>query len=401
MNAKGEGHFTYNLNGTVTMRKGVGYKENGRRKILTITAETKAACIKAMAKKEREWEKEKERYGLSGENTLSDFCKLHLENQIINCELKPKSIDRREVTIKQIESHWVGRMQVQAVCMQDIENLVRDLIEEGRLSASSIEKVVDVINAAYKWGIVRDQVDKNPVEPIKRTLEKRIGKMRAKNSDEADVIILNEEEQEKFISEALRVDMKGEYIHPAGPYCVALLATGMRIGELLALRWSDIDFKTGILTVEKSRSMAKNRKTGEGEKKQCMVEGVTKNEKARKIQLSKDALNTFRLIYKSQGNPVQEAYVCVTSTGRPNTTSNVEHGCSTIFKAIGLDINGSLHTFRRTFATNAYRKGKRIKEIAAYIGDLESTTVKYYIAARQKITVDGQDIQVVSLENKE
>lgn len=32
-----------------------------------------------------------------------------------------------------------------------------------------------------------------------------------------------------------------------------------------------------------------------------------------------------------------------------------------------------------------YENGARVKEIAAYIGDLESTTERYYIAARKKI----------------
>ena len=38
-----------------------------------------------------------------------------------------------------------------------------------------------------------------------------------------------------------------------------LLYTGMRCGEMIALRWRDVDWENGLLTVEKSASMAKNR----------------------------------------------------------------------------------------------------------------------------------------------
>ena len=49
--AKGEGSFAYNPDGTVTHRKSVGRKTNGKRKILTVTAQTKTACIREMKKK--------------------------------------------------------------------------------------------------------------------------------------------------------------------------------------------------------------------------------------------------------------------------------------------------------------------------------------------------------------
>ena len=44
-----------------------------------------------------------------------------------------------------------------------------------------------------------------------------------------------------------------------------------------------------------------------------------------------------------------------------------------------------------------YESGARVKEIAAYIGDLESTTERYYIAVRKKITTDGVVQQIVDL----
>ena len=50
-NASGEGSFKTNKNGTVTMRKTVGYHADGSRKVITVTKATKAACIKAMGEK--------------------------------------------------------------------------------------------------------------------------------------------------------------------------------------------------------------------------------------------------------------------------------------------------------------------------------------------------------------
>ena len=73
-----------------------------------------------------------------------------------------------------------------------------------------------------------------------------------------------------------------------------------------------------------------------------------------------------------------------------NTASNLEHHMRVIMNNAGLDpAIGGLHTFRKTFATQMYENGARVEEIAAYIGDLESTTRKYYIAIRKKVKADG------------
>ena len=57
-NPKGQGSFTENPDGTITYRKGVGNKSDGKRKTLTVTAANRTMCIKLMKQKEQKWEKE-------------------------------------------------------------------------------------------------------------------------------------------------------------------------------------------------------------------------------------------------------------------------------------------------------------------------------------------------------
>ncbi len=87
----------------------------------------------------------------------------------------------------------------------------------------------------------------------------------------------------------------------------------------------------------------------------------------------------------------ESAIIAKTRTGKPNTATNLEHRMATIFRNAGLsDLKGGLHIFRRTFAAGMYENGARVKEIAAYIGDLESTTERYYSAVRKKIVEGGE-----------
>lgn len=168
---------------------------------------------------------------------------------------------------------------------------------------------------------------------------------------------------------------------------------------MLALRWKDIDFDNKILTIEKSRSVAKNRnKESEDDKKYVVVEGTTKNEKARKIKLTPEAVHILQLIKEECCDKRSDSLIVTIRTGRHNTATNLEHRTATIFKNAGLmEFKGGLHIFRRTFATRMYEKGVRVKEIAAYIGDLESTTERYYIAVRKKVKADGVVQQIVQL----
>lgn len=397
-NAKGEGSFTQNADGTVTHRKSVGFKPNGRRKVFTVTAKTKSACIKEMKKKEEAWNRLKNRGQIHYNETITELCCKHLEYQISNGDLKGKSIDRRECTIEnQIEGYDLGYLQVHTVTPTDVEIHVKKLIAEGKVGESSICKVVDVLNAAFEWAIRQGDLEKNPVRSIKPELIRKIKKMSCKGANEADVAVLSDEEVKLFEREATVTLNNGRAKYTAGFYCLLLLYTGMRVGEMLALRWRD--WKGDHLVIEKSISMAKNRnKESDEENNYVSLEGSTKNQKARTIELNKEAKYILQKIKDSRDSSLPDEFIVTTKTGKINTASNLEHRMKVIMKNAELQgVKGGLHIFRKTFATRMYESGARVEEIAAYIGDLESTTQKYYIAIRKKVVSDGEVRQVVKL----
>ena len=82
----------------------------------------------------------------------------HLNYQIEMGDLKPKSIDRREVTItKHIEPYPIGYMQISALRIKDVEEHIK-ILTDKELITSSITKVVDVLNAAYKLACLRGEL---------------------------------------------------------------------------------------------------------------------------------------------------------------------------------------------------------------------------------------------------
>lgn len=237
------------------------------------------------------------------------------------------------------------------------------LLNENRLSDSSVKKVVDVLNAAYAWAVLRGKASINPVAPIKETLMKRIARNNGKTVEEPDVVVLSEEEEKRFVKEALAVRGKtGCYKYPAGLYGLLLLYTGMRVGETLALRYKDIDFEHGILRINKSVSVVRNRDE-KADKRQIRIEGTTKNQQARNIELNSDTRKILELIRRNAKDCSPDALVITTKTGRQNTATNMQHRMKVIFHNAGLDsYSGGLHIFRRTFATNMYDAAARFHE---------------------------------------
>ena len=98
--ARGNGTFIERKDGSFIYRKSQGLNPNGKRKYISVVGETKAVCVKRMKEKEETLKRQRKMFSLSGIDTVEELCQRHLEYQVQNKELKPKSIDRREDTIR-------------------------------------------------------------------------------------------------------------------------------------------------------------------------------------------------------------------------------------------------------------------------------------------------------------
>ena len=153
-------------------------------------------------------------------------------------------------------------------------------------------------------------------------------------------------------------------------YCLLLLHTGMRVGEMIALRRRD--WKGDYLVIEKSVSTAKNRNKSQKMRTIIFLWKVTQRIRKRGIfSLTGKQKYILWKLKHSRESCEQDDLIVPTKTGKMNTASNLEHCMKVIMKNAGLeDVKGGLHIFRKTFATKMYENGARVEEIAAYIGDI-------------------------------
>ena len=174
----------------------------------------------------------------------------------------------------------------------------------------------------------------------------------------------------------------------------------MRLGELLALTWDDIDFEEGLISIKKSSTMARNRnRKSSKENKFEMVDKKTKTDSSRTIQMLPEAREVFQelRLLKYKGKPSD---LFVTVKNKKNRTCTTQMFLSRAAKLyadahIGKEGQCGVHILRHTFATDLYDRGARVEDVAAYIGDSTDTAIKYYIARSKRSTT--KDISIIAV----
>ena len=238
-----------------------------------------------------------------------------------------------------------------------LQQYISELTEHGNLrtggggSANTVNTIVTVIQAALQVAYRLGYLPEYTADQVKRpkTAEKQIE-------------CFTVEEQKKIEAAALadrRPKMFG---------IVLCLYTGLRIGELLALEWSDIDFAKGEISVNKSCHDSK--KDG----KYCRLTEAPKTPTSRRIvPIPKQFLPLLREQKKKSSS------VFVVGEDKVQTVRSYQYSFSLLLRRIGIPHRG-FHALRHTFATRALECGMDVKTLSEILGHKNPTvTLNRYV----------------------
>lgn len=156
--------------------------------------------------------------------------------------------------------------------------------------------------------------------------------------------------------------------------------TGLRISELSALRWKDINFEERTISVNKNIVV-----TNVDGRYQFIEQNKPKTKSgARIIPISSKAMEA--LITLKQLFPKSE-YVLNTRSGERVIPANMNRTLKRILKNAGIpsDDFGGVHTLRHTFATMLFENGCNVKIVSELLGHSSTKiTEDIYIHAIQK-----------------
>jgi len=181
--------------------------------------------------------------------TVGEYMDNWLRTVKVN-NLKPKSYDRQEVTLKNQVYRYIGDIQMGTLTVGDVQGMINGLVSEG-LSYSTIKKAYNAVNGCFKLALIKGDVVKNPCLGVSlpKNLERQKSDIRFFSDDEIDLIC----------RESVAGYGNGKQIYRLGYAVIVLMYTGMRIGELLGLRWADVDFDKRLITVKGSFVAVRNR----------------------------------------------------------------------------------------------------------------------------------------------
>jgi integrase len=187
---------------------------------------------------------------------------------------------------------------------------------------------------------------------------------------------------------------------------LAAVTTGMRLGELLGLRWRDINFSDGLIHVNgqirsrhikgktrqiiETKSEAGNRVLPVGEK---MIEDLKRHydaQKKHKALMAASWTENDLVFPSSVGTPLQPGYA--------------QKGVKAIFAEIGLSNDFTFHALRHTAASFMIHHGMSLIEVSRYLGHSSPViTMKYYghlVAGGLERARQIQDIGIMGLKEK-
>lgn len=278
----------------------------------------------------------------------------------------------------------IGSMKLQAVRPEHIQAIINQMKNDG-YAPSYVKRFRNVLSKMFKQAYQNDLVVRNPVE---KTTSPKEAEKQPGGSHRG----LTEKEQMDFLRYADEVEPQYADLFYLG------FATGMRIGELSALEWSEVDL-TG-LEVHVSGTMIKI--DGKEYRK-----GPTKTDKSRRtipllpeiakrLRKHKVRQAEYKMKIGAEWTPIEglEHLVFTTPVGRPLSRGVIYNAIDRIIDVINHDErmaaerenrkaavfeHFSSHTMRHTFATRALERGIPPKVVQEYLGHAKiDTTLNIY-----------------------
>lgn len=270
-----------------------------------------------------------------------------------------------------VEKHIIpaiGDVELTKLSPMIIQELYNKLTKEKALSDENIQKVHTLINDSLKkaerWGLIA----RNPAALVDRP--KAVKK---------EIIVWNVEEVRRFL----------KYAKKSGRYYIAFLlalTTGMRQGEILGLRWKDVDFENGCVRITQTLS---------SDGKDLLPYTKTKSG-SRTIDLPEETVTDLKKHWlfirgereKNRSYKNLDLVVC-TEFGTPTHKSNIRRVFKSIIKKADIP-KIRFHDMRHTHATLLLLQGVNPKIVSERLGhaDVRITldTYSHLLPSMQKDT---------------
>lgn len=228
-----------------------------------------------------------------------------------------------------------------------LQRFVTDLLQSGNLvtgaglSPSTVNTIITVLQNSLKSAAVFGELKEYSADKIKRP--------KISGGEVGCFSLMEQREIEREILQRKKDRLFG---------IVLCLYTGLRIGELLALEWRDIDFSKGTLSVTKSCYYGKS---ANGKFERC-TESPKTTTSQRTIPIPKQLLVILKRIKKRS-----ESEYIVANGKNGVSVRSYQRSFALLLRKLQIPHRG-FHALRHTFATRALECGMDVKTLSEILG---------------------------------
>lgn len=328
-NEKGEGSFRKRPNGTFEYRI-VYTDEYNETKRKSFYGQSDIICMEKAEKFLYDLEKKKS--GIDVDATIPDLAKENAKSDFDKNYTHEQGYSRNLYTISIIEKSAIGKIPIAELSEAHIDLFFRTLTH---YSNSTIVKIYRQIRIAFRLAYNKGIIQKDFMQS---------GNMKCPKSNKSDrkVVALTKEEQKRF------VEYLENYKVPKGrnDYRLQLLISlysGMRMGEVNALKAENIDFKTGMIKVRSTVSR-------NADDKSFIKNGTKTYNGIRDIPIMDSLKSILKTAIENQPDNPHDLLFYDSKNNKIITTSQVNCFFQRVCEKCNIESRGQ-HALRHTFAT--------------------------------------------------
>ncbi len=296
---------------------------------------------------------------------LTELMKANAKKKLDMNLIKDRQYTRILETINNIEKSQISKKNIEDIASEEIQDYLNTLT---KYSDSTIKKIYEQFSQNFKFAMNKGYITKNPLIDVIKPKSKKPTKV---------VRALELEEQQAFTNYLTSVPIEQE---PLKNVFLIQMYLGLRVGEALALKSTDINLQKNVITVNKTLTLNKDNELIMGDTTKTYA-GLREVPIPQFIRNS--IISQMRIAENNKDNQL-----FVNNKGTYIDPRNANRNLKSILTKMGIE-DISTHSLRHTYGTRCIEAGMRAVALQRLMGHSKiSVTLDTYTSVFNKYKED-------------